>query len=443
MNNVQYAYSYLIGKGLSPNAAAGVVGNLKAESNVDPHANQSGGPGMGIAQWSEGGRWDSLKAWAGNRDIFSLQTQLDFLWHELQTGYGQVLNALQNTHNMAEATRIFMTQFEIPADTSASAVQGRVALAEDVRQNNQETGLNGKQAESGGGGGGGGGDGDSKLKASDFGFLQEFLDKHPSVKNLIDQAVNQEWSETRFLAELKQTKWWEKNSAAERSWTRLVVEDPSEAKRQEDVARERIAMLARNMGVDLDKQQLDNFALRAVRLGLEDFELQAMIGAKFSMKGKGATTGEAGTTLDQLRTMADEYGVNISHSALRKMTSNVLQGDMTVQGLEDRFRQKAMQRYPSLRDDLQRGYTVREVSDDYLQAASQVLGMPTEMMDMSDRKWAAFLQSDEKKKEPMSIDEWVAHVKQDQKYGYNQSMQAMNDASSFITAMGQRMGAVG
>src|SRR5260221_12348293 len=56
--NSRTAFDYFLGKGLTAVQAAGIIGNLMQESNVDPTAAQPGGPGRGIAQWSVGGRWD-------------------------------------------------------------------------------------------------------------------------------------------------------------------------------------------------------------------------------------------------------------------------------------------------------------------------------------------------------------------------------------------------
>src|ERR1700712_5781478 len=60
-SHAEIAYDYLVNQGLSSIQASGVVGNLEQESGVgiDPTDRQSGGPGMGIAQWSIGGRWDT------------------------------------------------------------------------------------------------------------------------------------------------------------------------------------------------------------------------------------------------------------------------------------------------------------------------------------------------------------------------------------------------
>jgi murein DD-endopeptidase MepM/ murein hydrolase activator NlpD len=123
-NNIKDAFLYFIthttnGKpdGLTAIQSAGIVGNLIQESGVNPRSNQAGGPGMGIAQWSEGGRWESLKKWVAENnkgDIYSLGAQLDFLWHEMVdvAPWNQTLPAIRNDTTVEAATTTFEEKFE-------------------------------------------------------------------------------------------------------------------------------------------------------------------------------------------------------------------------------------------------------------------------------------------------------------------------------------------
>ena len=91
------AYDFFVARGLKNYQSAGIIGNLIQESNVNPGSVQYGGPGRGIAQWSEGGRWnadghDNAVWYASTKgeSVDSLELQLEFVWYELTTfpGYG-------------------------------------------------------------------------------------------------------------------------------------------------------------------------------------------------------------------------------------------------------------------------------------------------------------------------------------------------------------------
>ena len=113
------ALNFFVAKGLTEIQAAGVVGNLMQESSVRPTAVEyGGGPGRGIAQWSIGGRWNvgtnSVVSFASRRgaDRWALQTQLDFIWHELSVVGGFGLTELRNAATITQAVTAFQNKYE-------------------------------------------------------------------------------------------------------------------------------------------------------------------------------------------------------------------------------------------------------------------------------------------------------------------------------------------
>jgi len=119
-SNEKTAYEFFLGKGLRSYQAAAIVGNLEQESDVDPNAVEyGGGPGRGIAQWSEGGRWnadhdDNVAWYAGTKGLseWSLTLQLDFIWYELETFPSYGLAELRDSTDVTSATIAFEEHFE-------------------------------------------------------------------------------------------------------------------------------------------------------------------------------------------------------------------------------------------------------------------------------------------------------------------------------------------
>lgn len=108
-------YKWLRQDGFSHAAASGILGNLKQESGTNPNANQPGGPGRGIAQWSEGERWDQLVAFANRngKDPEDLRTQYEFMLKEMKAGiFGFELDKFKRLGNAREAARYFNDHFE-------------------------------------------------------------------------------------------------------------------------------------------------------------------------------------------------------------------------------------------------------------------------------------------------------------------------------------------
>lgn len=82
--NQEKIFNFLIGKGLSPPQAAGLMGNMQAESGFNPGiVERSGGGGFGLSQWT-GGRRTQLEnaAKAKGVPVNDLAFQLQYLYDE-------------------------------------------------------------------------------------------------------------------------------------------------------------------------------------------------------------------------------------------------------------------------------------------------------------------------------------------------------------------------
>lgn len=154
----KHIWDFLMNKIGNAYGVAGLMGNLKAESNLNPKNLQNSfntkfgmtdedytrkvddgtyshfvddGAGYGLAQWTYKTRKQMLLNSKGNRSIGDLDLQLDFLWYELQTSYKGVLNGLKNATSSRYASDIVLTKFERPKDQSETVRKTRAVYAED------------------------------------------------------------------------------------------------------------------------------------------------------------------------------------------------------------------------------------------------------------------------------------------------------------------------
>lgn len=113
--NDRTAFLFFVQKGLTKTQAAGVVGNLDQESSMNPKAKQKGGPGRGIAQWSQGQRWVTENSFAKSKgkDPWALDVQLEFIWHELTTVSSYGLTKLRAAKTLSSAVAVFQDKYEI------------------------------------------------------------------------------------------------------------------------------------------------------------------------------------------------------------------------------------------------------------------------------------------------------------------------------------------
>ena len=148
-------WNFLKGKGLSNQAAAGLMGNLYAESglsstNLQNTYNRKLGfddaaytqavdngtynnfvkdsAGYGLAQWTYHTRKQNLLNFAKEKkkSIGDLEMQLEFLFKELTGNYKGVYNCLLTAKTILEASNVILLKYERPADQS-QAMQAKRA----------------------------------------------------------------------------------------------------------------------------------------------------------------------------------------------------------------------------------------------------------------------------------------------------------------------------
>lgn len=159
MTNEQLIWNYFKSHGLNDFGTAGLMGNLYAESGLNPKNLQQtyerelgysddsytdavdhgiymnfvkDSAGYGIAQWTFWSRKQALLSFAKSREksIGDLNMQLDFLMKELREGYIGVLNTLCNATSVLEASNEVLFRFERPANQDESVQAKRCAFGQ-------------------------------------------------------------------------------------------------------------------------------------------------------------------------------------------------------------------------------------------------------------------------------------------------------------------------
>ena len=159
MSNARKIWDKLCAAGLTPAGAAGLLGNLQAESGLNPQNLQNSfekklgmsdqdytaavdcgaygsfvtdGAGYGLAQWTYSSRKAALLACAKarGRSVGDLDTQAGYLLQELQSLFPAILRLLRTTDSVREASDCVLLQFERPANQSAANCARRAALGQ-------------------------------------------------------------------------------------------------------------------------------------------------------------------------------------------------------------------------------------------------------------------------------------------------------------------------
>lgn len=159
MNTEEKIWSFLKAQGLTDSGAAGLMGNLYAESGLRSNNLQNSyegklgmadaeytelvdsgsytnfardNAGYGLCQWTYWSRKEALLAYAkaAGKSIGDLEMQLGFLMKELSTGYKAVLSVLKTATTVRLASDAVLLQFERPADQSETAKARRASYGQ-------------------------------------------------------------------------------------------------------------------------------------------------------------------------------------------------------------------------------------------------------------------------------------------------------------------------
>jgi hypothetical protein len=117
------AMEFFQGRGWTAEQAAGIVSNLKSESNLNPSAVGDGGKAYGIAQWHPDRQAKFQETYGKPITESSLQEQLEFVDWELKHTEARAGNKLKNAKTASEAGSIVSQDYERPADKLGEAAK--------------------------------------------------------------------------------------------------------------------------------------------------------------------------------------------------------------------------------------------------------------------------------------------------------------------------------
>ena len=129
---MQIAWNIMRSKGWSKELCAAIIGNMIAESNVNPYAGGDGGSSYGLCQWHKGRKTAMLKFNGKNYNtkdnLPPIEHQIDYLEYELKNGYSDILNSNGTCEDIAYK---FCVEFERPSNKYAKG-EARKKLARGV-----------------------------------------------------------------------------------------------------------------------------------------------------------------------------------------------------------------------------------------------------------------------------------------------------------------------
>jgi cell wall-associated NlpC family hydrolase len=159
-DNKSKIWNYLTAHGISPVAAAGIMGNMSAESAFNPAAEQTPGAwsdmssgynhAVGLVQW-DGSRRPAVIKFLGTKGISGGQLtkpsdaliagELDYVLQELNGDYSKALHAMMKETDPGQAAYDFHKLYEISADSQSAIKTNRMDVATAIYAEFSDGGL--------------------------------------------------------------------------------------------------------------------------------------------------------------------------------------------------------------------------------------------------------------------------------------------------------------
>jgi len=221
----------------------------------------------------------------------------------------------------------------------------------------------------------------------------------PSLGEQIEAWINDplEPSTDVLVQIIKNSKWYETYNFAEarNAWRLEFASDPGEWENEMRGARGVVQAEATRLGVQLTEQQLDGFsrawiyegwskdanALRnALMSGVEEspWVESAIAGTLDYAKGL------MGDTIDSLRDLAYNNGMQYDESWFQEAAKSVASGLSTAEDWEREIRKQAAGYYPAFADQINAGMNVRALASPYMQRMERLWGVPMTTIGLDD-----------------------------------------------------------
>lgn len=260
-----------------------------------------------------------------------------------------------------------------------------------------------------------------------------WLLNEPELAEVLQRAVDQEWTADTFEANLRSTQWWRTRSDTQRTRADIEMTDPTTADAQVRSVMDKIRVSLGELGGEMDHDTIAHWAWTAWRGGWTETQLRAQVASLVSPS--------AGAMMN-VRALASAYMIDLPDAQAMDLTRRVHSGELTQQAVETLLANQSSSRFPQLAEWIKQGVRPAEYFAPYRQMIADMTGVTADSVDLSkDPTWSRVVSyADGTTLRPMTLDEATRYVRStDQFMG---SARGQAEQASFVKAFAQSVGAI-
>lgn len=283
--------------------------------------------------------------------------------------------------------------------------------------------------------------------AANYGFALAFMKSNPELWHLFNQATRQTWDANRFIAKLRNTKWFKHHSANVRNAIMQQTSDPATYKANIDKMFSTVRDAYGSMfgTANMDQKDLRGWAQTAYRMGWSEGELVDHMTKGLNYRKllkKGELGGTAAETEGQLNNLIQNFGLSYGNNWKASQLEKLMRGDDTLAGVQNRVREQAKREYGAFADQIDAGSTVAEIADPYRQTMAELLELNPNDVDLKDKMIQRAMKQSTPKGKPaaLSLTDFGDMVRQDKRWQYTDN--AREQVSSVTQNLLQSFGLI-
>ena len=289
-----------------------------------------------------------------------------------------------------------------------------------------------------------------------YGFVATLARQVPEINSLLDRATRENWTTDRFSMEVANTGWWKTTDNPTRQWIVQQVADPATARQEKQAGGQLVAAMGKELGFYgnvLGPQEAEDMWLYSRLHGFSERQTRAyMFGVlKSRTDGIHDISGEYGQVINQMRTLAGQYGYDVrDEGELRNWAGEVMgagTGANTVDGWKSKMQSFAKVKYAAFADQIDAGQTVQDIAAPYVQAYREVLeqdpskGFLDPTIDRALQSGAPSTPEQKVARGAVPLWEFKEGLRRDPRWG--QTANAREAVGGTLTALGKMFGKVG
>lgn len=282
--------------------------------------------------------------------------------------------------------------------------------------------------------------------AQQYGLDYDEIQQIPELSNLLQQAVANNYSPTRFTAMLKNSNWWKTTSDTQRQYIDMRTSDPATWRQKWDAAAAHANSIAVQLGlgnlIDQSNPGSTSGALNwatyaSMALGWTDDRVKDWLGSNIWVGGA-VPGGEAARTYNQLHQTAYMNGRNYDPNWYSDKVREVVAGRSTIEQIEGGIRREAASQYKGFSQQILAGQDALTLAAPYVHSISTLLEKPEGSIGLSDSLLNKAMTTTQKDGSAYSIWQLENDVRNDPRWRQTQNAQdsAMKLARGVLSDFG-------